>query len=951
MQKVVPMVTRSPMAKHDQVAIPRRIRRLLEMALAASGVWAASANAAGAPGLFAAPCLLVDTGGDAYSVAIGDLNSDGKADLAVATGPRVAVLLGMGDGKFGAVTEYATAGASVSVSIGDLNGDGRPDLVTANEFSNTISVLLGHGDGTFALENHYASGIQPRRVAIGDLNGDGKPDLAVANSHFYSGFLRGTISVMVGNGDGTFGEQLEYLVGGDPASLAIADLNRDGKPDLAIANRGSSTVSVLIGNGDGSFGASRDYATGEGPYSIAIGDLDGDRVIDLVTANYWANTVSVLLGHGDGTFATNTDFAAGSHPHSVAIGNLDQNGMPDLVVVDFDEDTDQPNIHDAVAVLLGHGDGTFGPPGKYVAGSFPSSVAIGDLNGDGSLDLAIGEIEYQHAVAVLLGNGDGTFGARNEFPTGASPTFVAIGDLTGDGVPDLSVANRGSNTVSVLPGDGAGRFGAGRDYATGSAPVSVAVGDLNADGNPDLATANSGGGTVSLLLGRADGTLAPRSDLGIRRPDHPYSFPQSVAIADFDGDGKPDLAVADECCYFEGVGTVTVLLGNGDGTIRAMSHYELGNGASSVATGDFNGDGKSDLAATSYYENSVSVRLGNPDGSLGPRHDYTTGGGPYAVGAGDVNGDGIPDLVVADFYYYNGQRGDAVSVLLGNGDGTFGDQAFFTAGNYPDAVALGDLDGDGRLDVAVASGNANSVSVLLGNGDGTFRAKEDYGTGWYPTSVAIGDLNWDGKPDLVVTNSGSNTVSVLLNTGEGISNPFAITVADSRVESGRIELGWSGSSMAGRSAMVERRSIGTAWESVARITADRGGRLRYQDHDVRPAARYGYRLAVTRAGAKQYYGETWLSVPGAWELALVAPAPNPVRDRLVIGFTLPSAAPARLQVLDVAGRSVAERELSPLEAGPHELTIAEAAHWRPGIYLVRLTQGPHSQVARACIMH
>jgi hypothetical protein len=944
--KAVSMITRSPKVRNHQFAIPRWIRRLVGMALVASGAWAASASAAP---LFTAPCLHVDTGRDATSVAIGDLNADGKADLALASGAGVTVVLGIGDGTFGPVSEYGTSSASSSVSIGDLNGDGRPDLVTANEVSNTVSVLLGLGDGRFGPGTDYATGIQPRGVVIGDLNGDGKPDLVVVNSHFYS--LHGTISVMLGTGDGTFGEQIEYVVGDNPISLAIADLNRDGKPDLAVANKGSSTISVLAGNGDGLFGARRDYATGMGPFSIAIGDFDGDRAVDLVTANYYANTASVLLGLGDGTFGGNTDFATGSHPHSVAVGDLDENGKPDLVVVDYDEDTDQPNIYDAVAVLLGNGDGTFGSPRDHVAGSFPYSAAIGDLNGDGRPDLAVAEVHEQHSVAVLPGNGDGTFGTRDELPTGISPMSVAIGDLNGDGEPDLAVANKASNSVSVLAGEADARFSAKRDYSTGWAPVSIAVGDLNLDGNPDLAIANSGGGTVSMLLGQADGTLGLQRELGVRNPDSPYGFPQSVAIGEFDGDGKSDLAVTDMCCYFQGVGTVTVLLGNGDGTIRASSHYQVGNGPMSVAVGDFDGDGKSDLATTGYYENSVSVLMGNSAGAFGSRRDYTTGGGPFAGAVGDVNGDGIPDLVVADFYNYNGQPGNSVSVLLGKGDGTFGDQAFFAVGSDPDAVALSDLDGDGNLDVAVANSNSNSVSVLLGNGDGTFRVKSDYGTGWYPTSVAIGDLNWDGKPDLVVTNSGSNTVSVLLNTGEGVADPLAITLADAHAESGRLEFDWFGTSMAGRSATVERRSVGTAWASVARTTADRAGRLRYEDHDVRPAARYGYRLAVTRAGSKQYYGESWFTVPGAWELTLVPPAPNPVRDRLVIGFTLLSVAAARLQVLDVAGRSVADRELHSLEAGPHELTIPEAARWRPGIYLVRLTQGSHSRTARACIVH
>jgi hypothetical protein len=194
-------------------------------------------------------------------------------------------------------------------------------------------------------------------VAIADLNDDGKPDLAVTN------YISNTVSVLRGNGDGSFGVKSDYATGSVPFSVAIGDLNGDGKPDLAVANNGSNTVSVLLGNGDGSFGAKTDYATGSAPYSVAIGDLNGDGKPDLTVANYNSITVSVLLGNGDGNFSAKTDFIAGTNPISVAIADLNDDGKPDLAVANYGSNT--------VSVLINTGVSTTGvgraPPGPTQA--------------------------------------------------------------------------------------------------------------------------------------------------------------------------------------------------------------------------------------------------------------------------------------------------------------------------------------------------------------------------------------------------------------------------------------------------------------------------------------------------------------------------------------------------------------------------------------------------------
>jgi hypothetical protein len=680
------------------------------------------------------PMVDYATGPIPFSVAVGDLNGDGKPDLAVANANSnsVSVLLGNGDGSFAAKVDYTTGFFPESVAMGDLNRDGKPDLAVANTGSASVSVLLGTGDGSFAAKADYATGSNPASVAVGDLNGDGKPDLAVANDNSDS------VSVLLGNGDGSFASKADYATGSNPHSVAVGDLNRDGKPDLAVATRSSASVSVLLGTGDGSFAARVDYATGSFPRSVGVGDLNGDGKPDLAVANASSDSVSVLLGNGDGSFAAKVDYATGSFPYTVAVGDLNGDGKPDLAAANDGDGS--------VSVLLGNGDGSFAAKADYVTGSLPVSVAVGDLDGDGKPDLATTD-RGSNAVSVLLNSsifsGDGTFAGKVDYATGSNPRSVAVGDLNGDGKPDLAVANEGSANVSVLLGNGNGSFAAGADYDTGFFPGSVAVGDLNGDGKPDLAVANSASHSVSVLLGNGGGSFAAKVDYATG------STPRSVAVGDLNRDGKPDLAVTNS-----GSSSVSVLLGNGGGSFAAKVDYATGSTPRSVAVGDLNGDGKPDLAVANEDSASVSVLLGNGDGSFAAKIDYATGSFPYTVAVGDLNGDGKPDLAVA-----NGAS-DSVSVLLGNGDGSFAAKTDYATGSFPISVAVGDLNGDGKPDLAVASAGSNGVSVLLGNGDGSFAAKVDYAPGSF--SVAVGDLNGDGKPDLALANPSSNGASVLL---------------------------------------------------------------------------------------------------------------------------------------------------------------------------------------------
>jgi hypothetical protein len=742
-------------------------------------------------------------GSGAFSVAVADLNGDGKLDLIVTNScddsncdGTVGVLLGNGDGTFQPAVNYSSGFDTESVAVADVNGDGKPDLLVANECNSanctngSVGVLLGNGDGTFQPVITYSSGgYDSWSVAVGDINGDGKPDLIATNFCVDDNCSTdGTVGVLLSNGDGTFQPVVTYDSGGNRTfSVVLRDVNGDGKPDLLVANNCASadctngSVGVLLGKGDGTFQPAVTYDSGGfEAQSVAVGDVNGDGKLDLLVANAiclnvaacGTGSVGVLLGNGDGTFQSVVTYTSGGFSAaSLKVADVNGDGKPDLLVTNTCvSDGAFECMTGSVGVLLGNGDGTFQAAVSYdSSGTSASSVSVADVNRDGKPDLIVANNcgDYGNygcaagSVAVLLNNGHGAFHAASNYGSGGyEADWEAVADVNGDGKLDLVVANLGtdpdnsSGSVAVLLGNGDGTFQAAVNYGSGLDTESVAVADVNGDGKPDLlvanecSSANCTNGSVGVLLGNGDGTFQAAVNYVLE------SLPNSVAAADVNGDGKLDLVVVSD-------DAVDVLLGNGDGTFQSPSKNITESGGESVAIGDVNGDSKLDLIVVNHGDGtpnsgSVSVFLGNGDGTFQAAVSYSTGAiYTDAVILGDMNGDGTLDLVVASQFTNSAPLYGVVGVLLGNGDGSF-QAPINTSTPTPlegvKQLALADFNGDGKLDLAVGAGTV----LLLGNGDGTFQTPIALGAGG--PGISEGDFNGDGRPDLAV-----GGVTVLLN--------------------------------------------------------------------------------------------------------------------------------------------------------------------------------------------
>ena len=560
---------------------------------------------------------------------------------------------------------------------------------------------------------------------------------------------------------------------GEPATLVrvLPDLVGPGIGGGAWSEFRSDTVGVYVENADHTLRGRTVYPVGPFPQVILDGDYNGDARPDLAvlyggrilsSQRVEHGGIAFLMGQLDGAFASAVKTPIDGTALGFAQHDLNGDGKLDFVIA-HQSDSGGVGQTGAVSALLNTG------PGAYAARelariSFPRTVTIADLNGDTRLDIAVAAT----GIPVMLGNGDGTFRAPTSVAAGLDATLVTTGDLNHDGAPDLIAAHALGETISVLLGRGAGTFDAPVTYSAGSAPTSVLITDFDGDGNTDVvvgdglpeAIAPAENNFVShsptfVLFGNGDGSLAAAPYF--RATDRTLA---TVAAGDFNGDGRDDIAAGGDQRF-------AIYLAQASGRFAAPRFAAAAGTPQRAIAGDFNRDARADLAYLSG--NAVGALLSNGDGTFRQAASRTTVSNPSALAAGDFNRDERQDVAVTG--------GTGVTVHLGAGDGTFQAGTAIATGTNPRYVVAGDWNGDGAADLAVVNNgefrsptNPGGLAVLISNGNGTFRAPAHLAAGLNPRAAAAGDLDGDRDADLAVSadaESFENNVIVFANGGDG----------------------------------------------------------------------------------------------------------------------------------------------------------------------------------------
>ncbi|HET7497684.1 MAG TPA: FG-GAP-like repeat-containing protein, partial [Candidatus Eisenbacteria bacterium] len=639
-------------------------------------------------------------GGTLTWVGTLDANRDAIQDLLFYNPAAAEMRICLGAGAGFAAPTVAETGYGEPVAIGDLNRDGIPDFAATGGAS--FRVFLGSGTGSFSVLSPITL-VGPtsiRALTLGDWNRDGKLDLAVSTD---SGVLR-----YLGNGDGTFGSATTLLSGHSTRGGAVADLNLDGFPDLAVGEEGvapltadeNQGVDVLYGNGTGGFGSPSLFPALDVPQMIAIADVNRDGRPDILGKNGYAvpadpQALSVLLG---GSLATSADYGAGSNPLGMALGDFNRDGVIDVAGMTGANGG-------AVNVLRGLPGASFGNLGPRTdygnVGVLTAGADGADVDGDGDADFVmVGTISGTPFAGTLSGNGMGGFlGGSVAAITGADPRSCVLADLNRDGRLDLVVGNGNSTNLYVMLGSFS-TFGPPLPRATNWPPIRIAVGDLNRDGILDVITSNPTAQDISILIG--DGT----------------------------------------------------------GNFAAPTTLTTVNGVTGIAIGDMNRDGLPDIVATGGGTGSARLHLQQPGGVFSMNGQVTIGANPISPVFGDFNRDGWPDVAVG-----GSGAGGKISVILNDGFGGFsGSAATYSLFAPPTQLRVADMNGDGVQDLIASM--PGDVAVLLGAGGpgGGFSS-----TVHYPAVTAQGlailDMNRDGRPDVVAGNSTEQTGSVFLNGG------------------------------------------------------------------------------------------------------------------------------------------------------------------------------------------
>ncbi|HVS10078.1 MAG TPA: VCBS repeat-containing protein [Planctomycetota bacterium] len=720
---------------------------------------------------------------------------------------RVTVILNRGNGRFDGPAYYPLLAfkGSLDIAAADFDGDGHVDLVAPNTGANyegsVVSLLRNHGDGTFAAHQTFQAGTGPVGLAPADFDGDGWIDLAVACYGPGS-----TVALLRNDQAGGFLAPVAFPAGAGPYKLAAGDLNGDGRPDLAVA-RDKQRLTVLLNDGSGGFAPPVDYPVlssinNDAYQSIALGDADKDGDLDvfyssattLSPSNPGYGAVAILRNHGDGTLAPAeaTELAAGGG-QDLAVADVTGDGWLDIL-----------GVHGSSkgwSVVPGDGSGGFAPLSfsYHPSGENPFAVEVGDVDGDGDLDAVVVN-RFSLEANVHRNPGDGDFSAPAGYPAATANAYLDAADVDGDGDLDVAVAFQPTASIQgrvhVLRNQGDGSFAPPEEYTSPQAAGEIRLRDLDGDGLSDLLWAdnfppydfktrlNLGNGSFGPLATWPNGTCG-NGDIEAFDMDH-------------DGDLDVFLGESGGCPSVPTSGQrVFVNRNRGDGTFDPPYILLLCNAPLSIASADLDGDGHPDLVT-----NGVCVRLGIGDGTFGPATFYASDSGSRDVVAADLDGDGILDLATCNIGAGGPLDSQSMAVLIGKGNGSFEPPVLYAGSASPQllgvtGIVAGDVDSDGDLDVMVSNHASNDVSLFRNHGNGTFEPHIRYGAGWGASEVFLGEFTGDGEDDLAVLVStppsfGPRRLVILRGTSDDCPDPLPYCTAKVNSAGGAAALSWSG---------------------------------------------------------------------------------------------------------------------------------------------------------------
>lgn len=583
-------------------------------------------------------------------------------------------------------------------------------------------------------------------------------------------------------------------------SIAVADFNRDGRPDLASCSSYDQTFGVLRSTGLGLFSAYASQPLGNQPLTVQSGDFNGDGIPDLVGG--LSSNIAVSLGIANGTLAAPA-IVANVGAYAIATCDFDHDAKLDLALA---------NIGNMIQILRGTGAGTFNAPINIAlpAGDFAWDVAIGDLSGDGVPDLVVGfTTQTAGGWLWMQGLGGFAFGAPQSFATNSVIKGIKLAQLDGNATLDVAAA-AGSQEL-VFFNAGAGVFGAPLVLNANCYSSNVEAADLDRDGRQDLIFGNTYSGGLEIFRALSGGGFSAGVGVSVG------SAIQDLVAADINGDGLLDLALAHNS-------GVVVLLGDGSGSVQSLQSINAPF-AAGLDTADMNGDGIKDMVSAALYGTTIEIRLGNGTGGFGPPVSFAAGGQITVLVAGKINTDNFIDVAAVDL------PGN-LHILLGNGAGALAAPLTTLSGGNVGSLTIADLNGDGKADVA---GTFNGgVGVYFGDGAGGMSAATFTGTGLTPATVAAGDLDGDGDIDLACANPAAWSYFLLFNNGSGVFSVTSINAGSTTNCLGLADLDGDGALdlvVHGATLMVLRGLGGGAFAPATSYPSTGGFKLAIADFD------------------------------------------------------------------------------------------------------------------------